>query len=269
MNCLASTGAVSRGGLDEIEEKTLGISRPLAIEPLEEMSSSYVKNVHHEVPDYINKYYWWAYVTPQAVHTFERQWLIDLILWGNYKRLLTSALEGLGQNLPGRTLQIACVYGDLIPSIAKRVAESHGTMDVVDILPAQLANLRRKLPHDAPVHLMEQDSSDLDLPDAIYDRVILFCLLHEQPAEVREKTLREAFRVVKPGGTVLVIDFCKPHWWNPLRYFWLPVLTKLEPFAPDLWTREAGAWITAVPQARILHRKTLFGGLYQRILATR
>ena len=65
------------------------------------------------VPDYLTAHYWWAYVHPNAVKVFERQWLVNLILWGNYRRLRDAALEDLGESLPGRTLQVACVYGDL------------------------------------------------------------------------------------------------------------------------------------------------------------
>ena len=39
------------------------------------------------VPRYLLANYWWAYVHPNAVKLFERQWLVNLILWGNYNRL--------------------------------------------------------------------------------------------------------------------------------------------------------------------------------------
>jgi hypothetical protein len=35
------------------------------------------------VPDYLSRHYWWAYVHPQAVRLFERDWLVNLILWGS------------------------------------------------------------------------------------------------------------------------------------------------------------------------------------------
>jgi hypothetical protein len=38
------------------------------------------------VPDYLERVYWWAYVHPNAVRLFERQWLVNLILWGNFAR---------------------------------------------------------------------------------------------------------------------------------------------------------------------------------------
>lgn len=94
-----------------------------------------------EVPAYLADTYWWAYVHPRAVYLFERQWLVNLILWGNFARLRDAALEALGDCSTGRTLQIACVYGDLTARLARRA----GSLDVVDVLPVQLENLARKL----------------------------------------------------------------------------------------------------------------------------
>ena len=48
------------------------------------------------VPEYLERHYWWAYVRPNAVRVFERPWLVDLILWGNYRRLCDAALTALG-----------------------------------------------------------------------------------------------------------------------------------------------------------------------------
>ena len=96
------------------------------------------------VPDYLADTYRWAYVTPRAVHTFERQWLVNAILWGNYRRLRDAALNAFGTDLEGHSLQVACVYGDLTPRWLAR----HGAdvrLDVVDVLPVQLDNLARKL----------------------------------------------------------------------------------------------------------------------------
>ena len=55
------------------------------------------------------------------------------------------ALDALGQQLSGRTLQIACVYGDLTRRLLERLSNG-ASLDVVDILPIQLENLARKLP---------------------------------------------------------------------------------------------------------------------------
>jgi SAM-dependent methyltransferase len=56
---------------------------------------------------------------------------------------------------------------------------------------------------------------------ASYDRALIFFLLHEQPSQYRERTLSELFRVVKPGGKIIVVDYDLPRWWQPIRYIWL------------------------------------------------
>jgi ubiquinone/menaquinone biosynthesis C-methylase UbiE len=231
---------------------------------------SIVSQLEHEIraPHYLITHYWWAYIHPKAVKLFERQWLVNLILWGNYTRLRDAVVTELGDVLPGTTLQVACVYGDLTSRLSRRVAAGGGTIDVVDVLPIQLKNLRRKLPPDAPARLLTMDSADLNLPDASYDRALLFFLLHEQPSHYRERTLSEVLRVVRPGGKIVIVDYALPRWWHPLRYLWQPLLALLEPFALDLWRHEITHWLP--PATGVGWRKySFFAGLYQKVVIMR
>lgn len=221
------------------------------------------------IPDYLEKHYWWAYVRPWAVRIFEREWLINLILWGWYKRLRDAALAAFQDDVRGRTLQISCCYGSFTPSLVRHVKLDSGTLDVVDVAPAQLDNLRRKLPGHMPVKLMLRDSTDLKLPDSSYDRVILFFLPHEQPREARARTLAEAHRVVKPGGSILIVEFGKPKWWHPLRYLYLPFLAYFEPFAPDIWGHAASSWLPESWGKYDMRRESFFGGYYQKLIIKR
>jgi ubiquinone/menaquinone biosynthesis C-methylase UbiE len=217
------------------------------------------------VPRYLAETYWWAYVHPGAVRLFERQWLVNLILWGNFGRLRDAALDALGDCSQGRTLQVACVYGDL----TKRLAEKHspgGRLDVVDVLPVQLDNLARKLPRHAPVELVHGDSTSLPRASASYDRALLFFLLHEQPEAARRATLAEALRVVKPGGRMVIVDYHRPHGLNPLYAPMAGVLSALEPFALDLWRHQVAEWLPRAPAG--LSKRTSFGGLYQLVTIT-
>ncbi len=221
-----------------------------------------------KAPHYLTAHYWWAYVHPRAIWFFERQWLVNLILWGNYKRLRDAAMTELGDVLPGRTLQVACVYGDLTGELTQRVAAGGGRLDIVDVLPMQLENLRNKLPSGSTARLLAMDSADLRLPDASYDRALLFFLLHEQPAAHRERTLSEVFRVVRPGGEIVIVDYALPRWWHPLRYMWRPLLAALEPFALDLWRDEIVRWLPAAAQSG-WRKQSFFGGLYQKVVIKR
>jgi ubiquinone/menaquinone biosynthesis C-methylase UbiE len=217
------------------------------------------------VPGYLHQTYWWAYVHPKAVHIFEREWLVNLILFGNYKRLCDAALAELGAPVQGRTLQMACVYGDLTPRLRERLA-SDASLDVVDILPIQLQNLAAKLPADERVALLHGDSSALACPDASYDQVLLFFLLHEQPEQVRRGTLAEALRVVRPGGKVVIVDYHRPGAMHPLRPLMRQVFKYLEPYAMDLWNHDLLEFLPAGMQPASVSKRTWFGGLYQKLV---
>jgi len=217
------------------------------------------------VPGYLREAYWWAYVHPNSVRLFERQWLVNLILWGNFARLRDAALAALGEPLEGGTLQIACVYGDLTQRLAQRVAPG-GKLDVVDVLAVQLDNLARKLPPHAAVGLIHGDSTRLDIASGSYDRALLFFLLHEQPEQARRATLAEALRVVRPGGRLAIIDYHRPRRSNPLYWPMAAILRTLEPFALDLWRREIPEWLPR--RVARLDQATMFGGLYQIVRIT-
>jgi ubiquinone/menaquinone biosynthesis C-methylase UbiE len=220
------------------------------------------------IPRYLETVYWWAYVHPRAVHLFERDWLVNLILFGNYGRLRDRALAELGTPLPGSTLQIACVYGDLTLRLRASLA-ADARLQVVDILPIQLRNLRAKLPADERVTMLQGDSSSLAASDASFDQVLLFFLLHEQPEAVRRATLAEAMRVTKPGGKIVIVDYHRPARLHPLRLLLRLVFRRLEPYAIDLWRHEIAHFLPAAMTSAAIRKQTFFGGLYQQVVLIR
>src|SRR5215467_13930188 len=102
------------------------------------------------------------------------------------------------------------MYGDLTCRLNEQTAAGHSTVDVIDVLPIQLDNLRRKLPDDAPIRTLRMNSTHLAVSDGRYDRALVFFLLHEQPSHDRERTLNEVMRAVRPGGTIVIVDYAKP-----------------------------------------------------------
>jgi ubiquinone/menaquinone biosynthesis C-methylase UbiE len=215
------------------------------------------------VPGYLQNAYWWAYLHPKAVRFFERQWLVNLILWGNFGRLRDAALDELGSTVGGRTLQVACVYGDFTSKLSERLAtDAH--LDVVDVAQVQLSNTRNKIGRPANVSLHRQDSSSLSFTDGAFDNTVVFFLLHEQPAAVRRATIEQAIRVTRKGGRLVFVDYHRPGRWNPMRYLMSGVFRLLEPFAEDFWNRQILDWAPADFNPQQVTKHTYFGGLYQK-----
>lgn len=244
--------------------KTIAIELPDSNQiPLDEIT-----NDNPAIPEYLEQNYWWAYLNPKCVSFFEHQWIVNLILWGNFSRLRDEALAAMGMEVSGRTLQIACVYGDFTPKLAQRLAPE-ARLDVVDVAPIQLANLRQKIGARPDAHLHHQNAANLCFPDHSFDQAMLFFLLHELPEEVRAKALREALRVVMPGGKLVIVDYHRPGRLHPHRYLMPLIFKTLEPFALDLWGKEISEWIPDDMQPAAVEKTTYFGGLYQKIVITR
>ena len=220
-------------------------------------------------PDYLRKVYWWAYEHPLAVRFWDRDFLINFILLGNYDRLGDAVLEEFPKPLSGSTLQISCAYGKLIPRLQQQLAKD-GQLDVIDILDVQLENVRRKLQQpDDRIRLIQCDATELKCPDASYDRVLMFFLPHELPESERRMALSESLRVLKPGGKLVLVEFHRSKWWHPLRWWQKLVFALFEPFASDMWRHKLTHYLPSDAKYSIASKITYFGAFHQKLVLTK
>ena len=218
------------------------------------------------IPDYLQDTYWWAYVHPKSVWVFEREWLVNLILWGNMKKLTNAVLDEMKLQPNSSVLQVACVYGDFSNRLASHLGQTQSRLSVLDVAPIQIDNIEKKLAAHDNVSAHLQDSTCMSFPNDSFDETVVFFLLHEQPEDARRKTVAEAIRVTRPGGRVIFVDYHGPKRSNPMRYVMKPILTMLEPFAMDLWRDELPAFMPAEIKPEQLASNFYFGGLYQKVV---
>lgn len=215
------------------------------------------------LPDYLSRTYAWAYLNPRTMPWLDRMPVVSAILWGNAGRLMRWAVDRFA---PGESvLQAACVYGALSPMLARRVGVG-GRLDVRDVAPIQIANVRRKL---AGMPQARAEVFDLETPlDGRYDGVCCFFLLHEVPEPERRRIVANLLVAVKPGGRAVFVDYHRPRRGHLLAPVMAVVFRWLEPFAESLLDVPLESLAT---EARDFdwHKETRFGGLYQLVVATR
>jgi SAM-dependent methyltransferase len=104
--------------------------------------------------------------------------------------------------LPGqRILDIGCGDGSLVRFFAKNGAKATGVDINAEVLARARAN--RQIADET---FTEARGESLPFPDSSFDSAVYFNALHHVPVAVQGEALREAARVLRPGGTLLVVE---------------------------------------------------------------
>ena len=219
------------------------------------------------LPDYLVRFYDWAYLWPASVWFFDHQPIINAILFGNYRRIMNTAVRLIDAASAGKTLQVAAVYGELTPTLARNIDDLH----VVDAAPIQLETTRRKLSAIGKrATLQRMLAESLHYADKAFDTVLLFFLLHELPAGSRREALREAIRVAASGGRLVIAEygeFGRSHWFHRFAPF-RGILTWAEPFLGGFWKEKLTERLEEIGRGIgrrvVLEEKVdIFGGFYR------
>jgi ubiquinone/menaquinone biosynthesis C-methylase UbiE len=105
-----------------------------------------------------------------------------------------------------KALEIGCGTGNLLIVIKR----SHPQAEVVglDPDPKALARARRKATRKGlSIELDRGFAEDLPYPDGSFDRVFSSLMFHHLEPEQRVAALREVRRVLRPGGSLHLLDF--------------------------------------------------------------
>lgn len=117
----------------------------------------------------------------------------------------------LFENLSGRILDAGVGTGRNFPFYP-----AGSQVTGIDLSPAMLARAKRRQgTATAPVELRQMNVTKLDFPDAHFDAAVasfLFCVL---PDNMQVQALKEIARVVKPGGSIRLLEYTRPS--DPIR----------------------------------------------------
>jgi ubiquinone/menaquinone biosynthesis C-methylase UbiE len=108
---------------------------------------------------------------------------------------------------PGhRVLDIGCGTGSIVALLKRDCPDV--TVVGLDPDPKALARATRKAARaGASIQFDQGFSDELPYADASFDRVFSSFMFHHIYADRREKTLKEVYRVLSPGGSLHLLDF--------------------------------------------------------------
>jgi SAM-dependent methyltransferase len=211
------------------------------------------------------------YSNPRLMRLVDFQPIISAILLFQYHRLvsiITGRLAAL--DLRDREMLItSCAFGNVIPRVVEAAhAVGARRVQIADIVKSELEHARRKLPGlDESVHYLQGNAATLPLADGAVSANVLFFLLHELPHPLKTEVLREAVRVLAPGGTLYVAEFHRPDLWVLRALGWM-YFKVFEPYGLVLWGSH-----DPLPQLQALglhcERHRVFFSNFQVIVATR
>jgi len=212
------------------------------------------------------------YSNMRLIRLVDFQPIIAAILLFQYDRLVSIITGGLRRmDLRDKRLLItSCAFGNVMPRVAHAARRSGARqVQVVDIIENELLHAQRKMQDMAGgLSFHRQDATALDLPDASVDANVLFFLLHELPHDLKLQALKEACRVLAPGGKLFLAEFHRPHL-RVLRMLSWTYFKVFEPLGLALWsTHDPLAQLSALPRISC-ERRIVFFGNFQVIVATK
>ncbi|WP_036770291.1 bifunctional demethylmenaquinone methyltransferase/2-methoxy-6-polyprenyl-1,4-benzoquinol methylase UbiE [Photorhabdus australis] len=134
----------------------------------------------------------------------------DLMSFGIHRIWKRVAISASGARRGQRILDLAGGTGDLAAKFSRIVGEK-GEVVLADINESMLKVGREKLRDTGivgNVNYVQANAEALPFPDNYFDCITISFGLRN--VTEKEKALRSMFRVLKPGGRLLVLEFSKP-----------------------------------------------------------
>jgi ubiquinone/menaquinone biosynthesis C-methylase UbiE len=152
--------------------------------------------------------------TPGAVMGHERHGPLGAVFFrialfgGRRRRAFTRLAAASGAHPGDRALDVGCGTGEFTRAMAEAVGPG-GTALGIDPSGEAIAQARR-LTRLATCSFSAGIAEALDARDGSYDVAVSSLMIHHLPQALRPKAIGEMFRVLRPGGSILVADSRPP-----------------------------------------------------------
>jgi ubiquinone/menaquinone biosynthesis C-methylase UbiE len=162
----------------------------------------YLQNFHHQTNGYLSE---------MSAKLYDLQ--VEILFNGTAdpmrRRILAPLKQGLAEvgalDNP-KVLDVACGTGRTLSMVRAMLPKA--SLYGVDLSPAYLRKANEDLAKQPGLlpQLIQANGESLPFIDNYFEAVVSVFLFHELPAVARQNVLNEIYRVVKPGGTVVLCD---------------------------------------------------------------
>ncbi len=159
-----------------------------------------------------------------------------------WRRKAVKKLKSLN---PKKILDIACGTGDFSIEALKLIPKEVIGIDIsIEMLKVGNEKIKKKKLENI-ITLKLGDSENLEFEDDYFDAAIV--AFGVRNFETLQKGLKEIFRVLKPGGVFIVLEFSKPKYF-PFKQFYNFYFLRILPIIGKMFSKDNSAY-TYLPES--------------------
>ena len=129
----------------------------------------------------------------------------DVMSFGSHRLWKRIFIEIVNPSFEDKIIDVGSGSGDLVLEIQKKYLNAK--IDIVDLNKKMLEEGKRRI-KKGNVHFYQQNAENLSFDNNSYDKYLIsFCLRNITDID---RSFREAFRILKPGGQYYCLEFSRP-----------------------------------------------------------
>lgn len=179
--------------------RTKGHSEVLSEDTRELYPRYYLQNFHYQTDGWLSE---------RSARVYDTQ--VEVLFTGAADAMRRHGLVPIAEAMAGRDQRamrmadLACGTGRFARAVKENYPRLH--MSCVDLSPFYLEEARRQLEGFSRVDFVRANVESLPFEDGSLDIASSVYLFHELPPKVRRTAIDEIARVLKPGGTFVLVD---------------------------------------------------------------